>query len=86
MSVDAIADTWLERVCGGVDGPNRTTVTTREKTESTARTDYGQCLDTLQRNCTAANTGLFGTDRAAAGRCVVQNMPTACPPTLSGGQ
>jgi hypothetical protein len=83
--MESIEPALLGCVMGGENaGPNRTKITTGDKSVTAARTDYGYCLDMLERNCTTANTGFFGTNTSAAAQCVVDKMPKACPATLSG--
>jgi hypothetical protein len=77
----------LDRVRGGEGGgPNRTDVQTGDGAVHTERTDFAYCQDVVQRNCQTANTSwLFGTNQRAAAQCTLDNLPKACPPSLSGG-
>jgi hypothetical protein len=72
---------------GGEDpGPNRTQVIKPDSTTTEARTDYAYCSDRLQANCTEETRGFFGGEnKGAAAACWRQNLPTVCPPSLSGG-
>jgi hypothetical protein len=78
----------LDGVVGGGSGaPNVSDVRTRNgPSVHTERTDFAYCQDVVQRNCQAANTSwLLGTDQKAAAQCTLDNLPRACPPSLSGG-
>jgi hypothetical protein len=85
MTILDIAE--LDRVFGG-DGegaPNRTDVRTGDgQSVHTERSDFAYCQDVVQRNCQAANSSwLFGTNQRAAAQCTLDNLPKACPPSLS---
>ncbi len=78
MSLEA-AD--LELVSGG---QNTVTTTTPSGSQTSSRSDYAFCADTVQQACRTANPGmLFGTNQAGAAQCTIDNLPKACglPPT-----
>ncbi len=78
-------DQGLDRVRGAAAAPNRTHITTKDGEVHSERTDYGYCVDKVRQDCSTANTGWFGTNRAAAAKCALDHLPTTCPPSLSGG-
>lgn len=78
----------LASVFGGSDAaPNVQTYEGSDGSKmSQERTDYAYCVDAVQKNCAAANPGmLWGTNEKAAAACTLDNLPKACPPSLSGG-
>ena len=78
MSLD---DAELELVSGG---QNTVTTTTPQGSQSTTRSDYGFCADTVKQACGTANPGmLWGTNEAKAAQCTIESLPKACglPPT-----
>jgi len=84
----AIALAELAHVCGGGEtAPNVSTFTGSDGSKMTqARTDYAYCVDAVKQNCRDANPGmLWGTNEQGAAQCALDNLPKACPPSLSGG-
>ncbi len=81
----------LDRVFGGyavagvstAGGPNRTTITTKDHSIHSERTDYGYCADIVRKECLVANSGWW-TDRKAAAQCVLERLPTCPPGTVRG--
>jgi hypothetical protein len=74
----------LDGVVGG-EGPNVTTMTAGQQSQSVSRTDYAYCADTVRQACQTANPGFlgFGTNQQGAAQCTLQQMPQVCgtPPT-----
>jgi hypothetical protein len=81
-------DADLARVVGGGStAPNVSTYKGKDGTEvSQQRTDFAYCVDAVKQNCRDANPGMFwGTNEGRAAQCTLDNLPKACPPSLSGG-
>jgi hypothetical protein len=79
MSLDA-AD--LELVSGGQN--TVTTTSPNGNSQSTTRSDYAFCADTVTQACRTASPGmLWGTNESKAAQCTIDNLPKACglPPT-----
>lgn len=87
MTVLALDREALAAVLGGASAPNITSYKGNDgSTAYTARTDYAYCVDAVKQNCAAANPGLlWGTNEKGAAQCTLDNLPKACPPSLSGG-
>jgi hypothetical protein len=71
----------LELVCGG---QNTVTTTSPRGSQTSTRSDYAFCADTVSQACRTSNPGmLWGTNEPKAAQCALESLPKACglPPT-----
>lgn len=71
----------LELVCGG---QNTVTTTSPRGSQTSTRSDYAFCADTVQQACRTSSPGmLWGTNEPKAAQCTIESLPKACglPPT-----